>query len=110
MHCWKLPTDFIPMSPPIWSIPHSMTKLWPLGLVYVVASDAGQEMSDGVLLAEVVEVALVVDPLEEDSVVVALDRLVETPDCEDDVPEPSVKSFAPQTAGLFTAEPTAFLR
>jgi hypothetical protein len=91
-----------------------MTKLWPLGLVYVVASDAGQEMSDGVLLADVVEVALVVIPLEED-------RPDDEPDCEDDVtvlalelvdvvPEPSVKSLAPQTAGLFTAKPTAFLR
>jgi hypothetical protein len=80
----------------------------------VVASDAGHEMSDGVLLADVVEVALVEVPLEED-------RPDDDPDCEDDVPalalelvdvlpEPSVTSFAPQIAGLFTADPSVFFK
>jgi hypothetical protein len=120
MHCWKLPTYFIPMSPPLWSIPHSTTKLWPLGPVYVVASDPGQEMSEGVLLGETDVMELVVVPLE-DSEVAELDKLDVEPDCDDDDPtpklelevvvlEPSFKSLAPQTAGMFTAEPTALLR
>jgi hypothetical protein len=86
-----------------------------------VASDAGQEMSEGVLLEELDVAELVVVPLEEDSEVTELDRLDDGPGCKDDVPvlepelvdvvpEPSVKSLAPQTAGKFTAEPTAFLR
>jgi hypothetical protein len=97
-----------------------MTKLWPLGLVYVLASEAGQEMSDGVLLGGIDVVELAVVPLE-DSEVAELERLDDTLDGEDDVaalelelvdvaPEPSFKSLAPQTAGMFTAEPTAFLR
>jgi hypothetical protein len=80
----------------------------------VVASDAGHEISDGVLLAEVDVAELVVLPLEED-------RLDDDPDCEDDVPvlalelvdvvpEPSVTSFAPQIAGLLTAEPSVFFK
>ena len=98
-----------------------MTKLWPLGLVYVVASDAGQEMSDGALLGETDVAELVVVPLEEDSEVIELDRMVDELDCEDDdavleleltdvVLDPSVKSLAPQTVGMFTADPTACLR
>ena len=79
----------------------------------MVASDAGHEISDGVLLAEVDVAELVVLPLEED-------RLDDDPDCEDDVPElalelvvvpePSVTSFAPQIAGLLTAEPSVFFK
>jgi hypothetical protein len=101
-------------------MPHSITKFWPLGLVYVLASEAGQEMSDGVLLGGIDVVELAVVPLE-DSEVAELERLDDTLDGEDDVaalelelvdvaPEPSFKSLAPQTAGMFTAEPTAFLR
>jgi hypothetical protein len=89
--------------------------------VYVVASDAGQEMSDGALLGETDVAELVVVPLEEDSEVTELDRMVDELDCEDDdavleleltdvVLDPSVKSLAPQTAGMFTADPTACLR
>lgn len=84
-------------------------------------SDAGQEMSDGVLLAEVDVEELVAVPLEEEGEVVELERLEDDPDCEDDVPvleletvdvvlEPSVKSFAPQIPGMFTTGPTVFLR
>jgi len=84
----------------------------------VVASEAGQEMSEGALLGEV---DVVVVSLEEGSEVVELDRLDAAPDGDDDVPvfelelanvvlDPSVKSLAPQTAGMFTAAPTAFLR
>jgi hypothetical protein len=85
----------------------------------VVASDAGQEMSDGVLLGEIDVAELVVVPLEEDSEVTELDRMVDELDCEDDDAvleleltdvDPSVKSLAPQTAGMFTADPTACLR
>jgi hypothetical protein len=101
-------------------MPHSITKFWPLGLVYVLASEAGQEISEGVLLGGTDVTELVVVPLE-DSEVVELDRLDVEPDCDDDdptaelelvdvAPEPSFKSLAPQTAGMFTAEPTAFLR
>jgi hypothetical protein len=86
----------------------------------VLASEAGQEMSDGVLLGGIDVVELAVVPLE-DSEVAELERLDDTLDGEDDVaalelelvdvaPEPSFKSLAPQTAGMFTAEPTAFLR
>jgi hypothetical protein len=86
----------------------------------VLASEAGQEMSDGVLLGGIGVVELAVVPLE-DSEVAELERLDDTLDGEDDVaalelelvdvaPEPSFKSLAPQTAGMFTAEPTAFLR
>lgn len=84
-------------------------------------SDVGQEMSEGVALAEVDVEELVVVPLKEESVVVELEGLEDDPDCEDDVPvfeleavdvvlEPSVRSFAPQIPGMFTAGPTAFLR
>jgi hypothetical protein len=77
-------------------------------------------MSDGVLLGGIDVVELAVVPLE-DSEVAELERLDDTLDGEDDVaalelelvdvaPEPSFKSLAPQTAGMFTAEPTAFLR
>lgn len=78
----------------------------------MVASDAGQEMSEGVLLEDVDVVELVVVPLEEDREVVELDRLVPLVELEiaEMVPEPSVKSLAPQTAGMFTAEPTVFFK
>lgn len=78
----------------------------------MVASDAGQEMSEGVLLEDVDVVELVVVPLEEDREVVELDRLVPLLELEiaEVVPEPSVKSLAPQTAGMFTAEPTVFFK
>lgn len=77
-----------------------------------MASDAGQEMSEGVLLEDVDVVELVVVPLEEDREVVELDRLVPLLELEiaEVVPEPSVKSLAPQTAGMFTAEPTVFFK
>jgi hypothetical protein len=101
-------------------MPHSMTKFWLLGLVYVVASDDGQEISEGVLLGGIDVAELVVVSLE-DSEVAELDRLDDKLDCDDDNPVlelelavvvlvPSFKSLAPQTAGMFTAEPTAFLR
>jgi hypothetical protein len=69
-------------------------------------------MSEGVLLEDVDVVELVVVPLEEDREVVELDRLVPLLELEiaEVVPEPSVKSLAPQTAGMFTAEPTVFFK
>lgn len=86
-----------------------------------MASDAGQEMSDGVLLEEADVVELVVVPTEEVSVAVELEMPEDDPDCEGDVPvleletvdvvlELSVKSFAPQIPGMFTTGPTVFLR
>lgn len=86
----------------------------------MLASEAGQEMSDGVLLGGIDVVELAVVPLE-DSEVAELERLDDRLEGEDDVaalelelvdvaPEPSFKSLAPQTAGIFTAEPTEFLR
>ena len=85
-----------------------------------MAPEAGQEMSEGVLLGGIDVTELAVVPLE-DSEVAELVRLDDRLEGEDDVaalelelvdvaPEPSFKSLAPQTAGMFTAEPTAFLR
>lgn len=84
----------------------------------MVASDAGQEMSDGVLLGEIDVAELVVVPLE-DGEVAELETPDDEPDCDDDdavleltevVLDPSVKSLAPQTTGMLTAEPTACFR
>ena len=50
IHCFKLDTDLLPISPPEWSTPHSTWKVRPDAAVYVCPLLAGHD-SDAVGLA-----------------------------------------------------------
>jgi hypothetical protein len=99
-------------SPPWWSIPHSMTKLRPLAPTYVVASELGQAMFEGVDVALLDETAELPDELTEEA-----DVSEEVCEVEDTVLElaveeetPPVFSLAPQMEGLLPAAPRVFFR
>lgn len=47
MHSSKVSTRVLPISPPAWSIPHSMVNWDPEGPLYTVPSDPGQEGGGG---------------------------------------------------------------
>ena len=99
-------------SPPWWSMPHSMTKLRPLAPTYVVASDEGQAMFEGVDVALLDETVELPDEFWEET-----DAPEEACDVEDTALELTVEeetlpvmSLAPQIAELLPAAPRVFFR
>lgn len=88
-----------------------MTKLRPLAPTYVVASDPGHAMFEGVDVALVDETVELPDELEDET-----DVLEEVCDVEDTVLEltveepPPVMSLAPQIADALFAAPSVFFK
>lgn len=89
-----------------------MTKLRPLAPTYVVASDPGHAMFEGVDVALVDETVELPDELEDET-----DVLEEVCDVEDTVLEltveeeaPPVMSLAPQIAEALFAAPSVFFK
>lgn len=88
-----------------------MTKLRPLAPTYVVASELGQAMFEGVDVALLDETVELPDELTDET-----DVLEEVCDVEDTVVEltleeaPPVVSLAPQIAGALPAAPSDFFK
>lgn len=93
-------------------MPHSMTKLRPLAPTYVVASELGQAMFEGVDVALLDETVELPDELwEEEEVpeeVCDVDDTVEELTVEEETSP--VMSLAPQIAALLPAAPRVFFR